>query len=319
MRIKKWVAIAAASLLALGTMAGCGDSGSTGGDGGDATLTIGMANLSLGGDYFEGMDKAVKARGAELGFTVVSSNADGDANKLLTDVENLVAQGVDGIIISGAWLNDFPEALAAASDANIPVVLVDRLTSTKNYTAWIGPENERMGKEVGEYLVSQLPNGGTAVIIRGGPEDNTIGIARTAGVTAAFTAAGITIELATDFGGWNAQDGKTAMENMMAKLPQIDVVFCENDDMCLGAKTAAADAGKTNIIFGGIDGSASALAAIADAASEYKYVATGYNDPNVIGTKGVDVMKQILDGETVAQDQPIDSPLITAANVADFI
>jgi len=318
MRIRKLIAVGAASLLALGfagTLAGC-SSGDT--PPGDEKLTIGMANLSLGGDYFVGMDDAVKARGAELGITVKSSNADGDSNKLLSDVQNFVTQGVDGIIISGAWLNDFPEALNAASDAGIPVVLVDRLTASKNYTAWIGPENERMGKDIGAFIVEKLPQGGTAVIIRGGPEDNTIGIARTSGVKSALTAAGnFTIQVATDFGGWNAGEGKTSMENMMAKLPKIDVVFCENDDMCLGAQSAAADAGRSaEMFFCGIDGSAAAKKEIATEGTNY--LATGFNDPFVIGKAGVDQMKKILDGETVAKDQPIDSPRITKDNVAQF-
>ena len=320
MRIRNIIAMGAACVLAL-SLASCGDDAGSPGTttSGTDKVTIAMANLSLGGDYFVGMDQAVKDQGKALGFDVVSSNADGNEDKLLTDVQNFISQKVDGIIISGAWLNDFKTALTAAETAGIPVVLVDRLTSSKNYTAWIGPENERMGKDIGAFIVDKLPQGGTAVIIRGGPEDNTIGIARTSGVKSALTAAGnFTIEVATDFGGWNAGDGKTSMENMMAKLPKIDVVFCENDDMCLGAQSAAADAGRSDqMFFCGIDGSAAAKAEIAKAGTNY--LATGFNDPFVIGKKGVDVMKDILDGKTVAKDQPIDSPRITAENVSQFL
>ena len=316
MRIRKIAVVGIACMMAFGlaaSTAGC----STGSNSG-AGKTIAMANLSLGGDYFVGMDKAVKDQGAALGFTVVSSNADGDADKLLSDVQNFVTQKVDGIVISGAWLNDFPEALSAAKSANIPVVLVDRLSASTDYTAWIGPENERMGKDIGEFIVKQLPAGGTAVIIRGGPDDNTIGIARTSGVKSALEAAGnFDIQVATDFGGWNAGDGKTAMENMLVKLPKIDVVFCENDDMCLGAQSAAADAGRAGeMFFCGIDGSAAAKAEIAREGTNY--LATGFNDPFVIGKKGVDVMAEILAGKKVEQNQPIDSPRITKENVAKF-
>jgi len=318
MRIKKLLTIGAVGLMAIGltgTLAACGGDDDKGG--GDAK-TICMINLSLNGDYFAGMDTAVGNRAKELGWTVQSYNADGDQNKVLTDTQTCLATSPDGIVFSGAWVNDYPEALDEIDKAGVPVVMVDRLTITEKFTAWVGPENERMGTEVGKYLADQLPSGGTAVIIRGGPDDNTIGIARTDGAKAAFNNAGITIEVASEFGNWNANDGKTAMENMMAKLDNnIDVVFCENDDMCLGALAAAGDAGLDNIIFGGIDGSQSAKEEIAKDGS--KYLATGFNDPFVIGEKGVNVLKDVFDGKTVDKMQGIDSPLITAANVADFL
>ncbi|MCL2802483.1 MAG: sugar ABC transporter substrate-binding protein [Micrococcales bacterium] len=323
MRIKKLLTIGAAGLMALGlsaTLAACGGDDTPAekkADGGDAK-TICMINLSLGGDYFAGMDTAVGDRAKELGWEVQSYNADGDADKVLTDTQTCLATGPDGIVFSGAWVNDYPQALADIDDAGVPVVLVDRLTTTEVFTAWVGPENERMGTEVGNYLAEQLGGGGTAVIIRGGPDDNTIGIARTTGAKAAFDAAGITIEVASDFGNWNADDGKTSMENMIAKLDgKIDVVFCENDDMCLGAMAAASDAGLDNIIIGGIDGSEKAKAEIAKDGS--KYLATGFNDPFVIGKKGVDVLADIFNGVNVEKMQGIESPLITAANVNDYL
>jgi ABC-type sugar transport system substrate-binding protein len=78
-----------------------------------------MANLALG-DYFTGMRNAVVVAGGERGWTVNATSADGDDTKLVSDVENFIAQSVDGIVISGAWFNDIPAALNAAERANIP-------------------------------------------------------------------------------------------------------------------------------------------------------------------------------------------------------
>jgi len=337
MRIKQLLTIGVVSLMALGltgTLAACGGDDTPAETTAAAettapaetteappteSYTICMLNLSLGGDYFAGMDTAVINRAeGDYGWKVQSYNADGDAGLLLTHTQTCLATDPDGIVFSGAWVNDYPEALAEIEAAGVPVVLVDRLTTTEIFTAWVGPENERMGTEVGNYLAEQLSEGAVAVIIRGGPDDNTIGIARTNGAKAAFDAAGITIEVASDFGGWNADEGKTSMENMIAKLDgKIDVVFCENDDMCLGALAAASDAGLNDIIFGGIDGSEKAKAEIAVEGS--KYLATGFNDPFVIGAKGVDVLKDVFEGQSVAKMQGIESPLITAANVADYL
>ena len=195
MKMRKWV-FAITGLLVLGTigiMAGCTKKPE------EKKITIGMANLALG-DYFTGMRNAVVAAGEQRGWTVNATNADGDDAKLVSDVENFIEQGVDGIVISGAWFNDIPAALNAAEAAGIPVVLVDRMFDSQNFTAWVGPDNEFMGEQIGKYISSQLPGGGTAVIIRGGPAENTIGINRTKGVVKALTAAGnFDIQVSPDF------------------------------------------------------------------------------------------------------------------------
>jgi len=313
MKVRKFVALAIAGLLVLGSlgvMSGCAKEPE------DESITIGNANLALG-DYFTGMRNAVVTAGEALGWTVIATNADGDDSKLVEDVENFIAQGVDGIVISGAWFNDIPAALNAAEAAGIPVVLVDRMFDSQNFTAWVGPDNEFMGEQIGNFIVSQLPEGGTAVIIRGGPPENTIGINRTAGVTKALTAAGnFTIEVSPDFAGWSTDGGKAAMENMLARFPQIDFVFCENDSMAFGAQSAAADAGRSDeMIFAGIDGANPAILAILEGGN---FVATGHNDANVIGAEGVAVMAKILAGESFQKINVMDSPIITIANAEQF-
>jgi len=282
----------------------------------DKDITIGMANLALG-DYFTGMRNAVVKAGEELGWTVNATNADGDDATLVADVEKFISQGVDGIIISGAWFNDIPAALNAAETAKIPVVLVDRMFDSQNFTAWVGPDNEFMGEQIGKKIVASLPEGGTAVIIRGGPAENTIGINRTKGVTKALEAAGnFTIEVSPDFGNWSTDGGKTAMENMLAKLKKIDVVFCENDSMSFGAQSAAADAKRSDeILFTGIDGANPAILAILEKGN---YLATGHNDANVIGAEGIAVMAKILAGESYEKINFMDSPIITIDNAEQY-
>ena len=313
MKLKKLVALLTVFALIFGTlglMTGCANEPE------DDTIVIGMANLALG-DYFTGMRNAVVAAGEELGWEMIATNADGDDSQLVEHVENFIAQGVDGIIISGAWFNDIPAALDAAEEAGIPLVLVDRMFDSQNFTAWVGPDNEFMGEQIGNYIVSQLPEGGTAVILRGGPPENTIGIARTQGVTTALTEAGnFTIEVSPDFGGWSTDGGKTAMENMLARFPQIDVVFAENDSMAFGAQSAAADAGRSDeMFFTGIDGANPAILAILEGGN---YRATGHNDANVIGAEGVAVMARILAGESFEKINVMESPIITIDNAEQF-
>src|SRR3982751_3750659 len=77
-------------------------------------IKIGMVNLSLCCAYFVGMDAAVKDEAKTYSnVTILSTNADGDVAKLTSDVEDLLNKGVDGIIISGAFVEAAPAALAA--------------------------------------------------------------------------------------------------------------------------------------------------------------------------------------------------------------
>ena len=305
----------AASVLALGIGACGGDD--NGGGGSDEEVTLGMANFTLAAPYFIGMDEAVKKAADEQGnVEVISTDANGDAAKLTSDVEDLVAQGVDGLIISAGPLESAPAALNSAEEADIPVVLVDRKLADGNYTSWIGPDNETIGQQDGEFLAEQLGGQGTIAIISGGPADNTIGSARTNGMLAGIEGTDIETIRAPEFGDWSTDGGQEVMEDVLASDQDIDAVFCENDSMCLGAQKAIRDAGREDqIILAGVDGQKEALKAILEGTN---YVVTGLNDSEQIGTQGFERMMAILDGEDVEKDTILPSPRITKENAKEY-
>jgi len=313
--MKRLTGLLLATALAVGVTA-CGSDEEAGGD---DTYTIGVANFTLGGPYFSGMDKAIANQAKEKGnVEIVSTDANGDAAKLAANVEDLLSKNVDAIIISGGPLESAPAALNAIKAAGKPVVLVDRKFQTGEYTSWIGPDNEAIGKQNGEFLAQRLTGGGKVAIIKGGPADNSIGLARTNGVKAALTGkAGITLVEAPDFGNWSSDGGLTVMESLLATNPDLVAVFCENDAMCLGAQRAIADAGKTaQIVIAGVDGQAEALKAINDGTN---YLVTGLNDADIIGAKGLDRAVEILGGASPEKDTVVDSPMVTKDNAKQFM
>ncbi|OGO11750.1 MAG: hypothetical protein A2Y93_12325 [Chloroflexi bacterium RBG_13_68_17] len=285
------------------------------------TFTIGVANFSQCCPYFIGMNDSVIAEAsAYSNITVVSTNADGDAAKFQSDIEDLIAQGIDGIIISGAWLEQAPAALDALTEAGIPSVLVDRQFGVggETYTSYVGPQNFVIGQQDGQYIADRLGGEGVVVQLRGGPADNSIGLNRSNGVLSVLeTYSGITVVTAPDFGGWSADGAITLMEDLLAGNPQIDAVFCENDSMCLGAQTAIADAGRSDEMFlVGVDGETAALEAILNGTN---YAATGLNSSDQIGRAGFHRLMAILAGATpVERDTYLPSPLITIDNVLRY-
>ncbi|WP_370615185.1 sugar ABC transporter substrate-binding protein [Mumia qirimensis] len=316
MRITRISTAVVAGVLAMGLTACGGDD--EGGGSGDGDYTVGIANFMLSGPYFGGMDKAIKAQADEAGVETVSTDANGDAAKLASNVEDLISKNVDAVIISGGPLESAPGVLASLKAADIPVVLVDRKFASGDYTSWIGPDNEAIGVQNGEFLTAELPEGGKVAIIKGGPADNSIGLARTDGLKSVLESnSAFTLVEAPDFGNWASDGGLSVMESLLASHDDLDAVFCENDAMCLGAQRAIDDAGLTDqIIIAGVDGQLEALQAIAKPSN---YVVTGLNSADEIGRLGLDRAVEILDGDDVEKDTVVPSPQITAENAQEFI
>jgi ribose transport system substrate-binding protein len=288
----------------------------SGDDTGDGARTIGMVNFTLGAPYFIGISKTVERAGDKAGVDVLVTDAKGDAATLTSNVSELLAKDVDGIVISGGPLEAAPAALNAIKQKGIPVVLVDRKFQTGEYTGWVGPDNEAIGKQDGEYIAERLQGKGKVAIIRGGPADNSIGIARTKGVTSVLDKEnGIEQVLAPDFADWSSDGGLRVMENLLARHSDLAAVFCENDSMCLGAQKAIADAGRTEQIFlAGVDGQKEALAAIQESGN---YAVTGLNNAVEMGNAAYGRLAEILDGKSPEKDTVIPSPMITEDNVAE--
>jgi ribose transport system substrate-binding protein len=284
----------------------------------DGPVTIGIANFTLGAPYFIGISKTVEREGAKAGAQVMVTDARGDAATLTTNVSDLLAKGVQGLIISGGPLEAAPAALNAIKQKGIPIVLVDRKFKTGEYTSWVGPDNAAIGRQDGAFIAKRLAGKGKVAIIRGGPADNSIGLDRTAGVKSVLDKEpGIAQVIAPDFGEWSSDGGLKVMENLLARNSDLAAVFCENDSMCLGAQKAIADAGRTKDIFlAGVDGQKEALAAIQQGGN---YVVTGLNNAVTMGTKAFERINEILKtGNTPEKDTVVPSPEITSANVGQF-
>ncbi len=279
------------------------------------TIRIGMVNFTLCCPYFIGMSKAVEEEAAYYdNIEVLVTDANSDAEKLTSDVEDLLAQNVDGVIISGGPLEAAPAALDAIQQAGVPVVLVDRLLKGGEYTSWVGPDNYTIGVQDGQYIVDRLGGEGLLVVLRGGPADNSIGLDRTNGMLSVVEQSNIQVEMAPDFGGWSSDGGFTLMEDMLARFDKIDAVFCENDSMCLGAMNAIADAGRSEEMFlCGVDGEKAALEAIMAEGSNY--ACTGRNNSDQIGRAAFHRLMAILAGANPPHDTVLPSPLITIDNV----
>jgi ABC-type sugar transport system substrate-binding protein len=281
-------------------------------------ITIGMANFSLCCAYFIGMSKAVQDEASSYSnIEVIVTDANGDAEKFTSDVEDLIAKKVDGLVVSGAWLESAPALLEAIQKANIPVVQVDRNLKGGEYTSFVGPDNYKIGQQDGQFIAKRLDGKGKVVVLKGGPADNSTGYDRTNGMLSIIKPIpGIEIVEAPNFGGWSEDGGLKLMEDLLASNNKIDAVFCENDSMCLGAQRAISDAKRSDEMFlVGVDGQKEALVQILNKSN---YAATGLNNSDQIGRAGFNRLVALLLGAKAEKITILPSPIITLDNVVKF-
>jgi ribose transport system substrate-binding protein len=282
-----------------------------------ANIKIAMVNLSQGAPYFIGMSKAANEEAKFFSnVEMITTDANGSVEKLTSDVEDVLAKKVNGIIMSAAWIEAAPAALDAIKKAGVPVVLVDRMLKGGDYTSWVGPHNYLIGEQDGQYIVDRLGGQGRLVVLRGGPADNSIGLDRTNGMLSKVEKSKIEVIKAPNFGNWSSDGGFTLMADMLAKYDKINAVFCENDSMCLGAQKAIEDAGRSKEMFlVGVDGEKAALVQIMKGTN---YAATGLNNSDQIGRAAFHRLMAILSGAIPEKDTILPSPLITIDNVQRY-
>ena len=101
----------------------------------------------------------------EIKLLFTSAN-DNDATQI-AQIDSLVALGIDLLIVSPNQMATITPAIDRAYDKGIPVIVFDRKTNSKKFTAYIGADNQLMGREIGEYIATQLKGTGTVIEIKG--------------------------------------------------------------------------------------------------------------------------------------------------------
>ena len=102
--------------------------------------TIGIVTLQMKAPYFIAMVRALEAEGRQVRKTFVA-DGNGDVAKVNSDIEDLLAKGVDGLIMNISPLEALPGGMAAIKKAGKPLVLVNRKLKGGEYDAWIGVDN----------------------------------------------------------------------------------------------------------------------------------------------------------------------------------
>lgn len=167
-------------------------------------------------------------------------------------ISRFVKEGVDLLIVSPNQIHTISSVIDKAYDRGIPVILFDRKTDSKKYTAFMGADNYEAGHEMGQFIAQQLNGKGNVVEI-GGLKGSSPSIERERGFTDAMKAyPGIRI-VDRRYADWLKNRGEAVMDSILGQDMEIDYVFAQNDRMAVGALQAAEKHGVKDLKFVGID------------------------------------------------------------------
>ena len=217
---------------------------------------IGMSQCNLGEPWRVAMnDQIAMAAEKHPEFEVIFADAAQDNSKQIADIENFVQMGVDLIITSPNEATPLTNAVSAAYDAGIPVILLDRKIDGDKYTQFIGADNVDMGRIAGEYVADTLlPDGGKVCEIKG-LEGTSGGIDRDNGFREGIKKNDKIEIVSVNNADWLREKAITVAEEMLQTNDEIDLFLALNDPMAEGAYIAAKNAGKEgDILFVGFDG-----------------------------------------------------------------
>ena len=150
------------------------------------------------------------------------------------DIRHFIEAGVDLLIVAPNEAEPITPVVEEAYDRGIPVIVVDRRILSEKYTAYVGADNYEIGKAIGRYVSNMLHGKGTVVEIAG-LAGSTPALDRHEGFMSVISACPDIRLLAKEDGAWLRSRAEERMDTLLARFPEIDVVYAQNDRMAAGA------------------------------------------------------------------------------------
>ncbi len=214
--------------------------------------------------------ESIKAEAARLGIQLITTNAESDLNKEISDIQSMVDQGVDALIISPLASEGLDPALDYAKDAGVPLMTIDRLLTTKqacvDYIGWVGSDFVEQGRRAADAMIRETGGEGNVAILLGAPGVN-VTTDRNQGFLDRLDEVDHDLTIvAQQAANYERALGQTVTEQLITADPDIDAIYAHNDEMALGAvaalQAAGYQAGDVAIIT--IDGTQGAVQGIID-------------------------------------------------------
>lgn len=255
-----------------------------------------------------------KAKGVNVDL-IVTNGGDNDKAKQVSDLEDLSAQGVAGVLI-------FPGDSVMVTDPikniynkqGIPVVITDIGVRSGSYISLIITDNLKGGQQAGDYMASLLPKGSKVITLDHAPTNDN-GQTRRKGFEEQAAKLGLTVLPRQPVQFLTLDSSRQAMEDLLVSEPDIKGAFAFNQLVLQGAYQALQQAGKAGQVkLVGFDLDPVSFQMVKDAKIDGLVV----QDPYQMGYKGMNIVLTKLTGGDVPEFVGLGTKLLTKANADEF-
>lgn len=298
-------------------LSSCNDSGGDAeADGNDGKPVVALVMKSLANEFFKTMEDGAKSHQAANAesYSLITNGIknETDLAQQVALVEQMVARGVDAIVIAPADSKALIPALKKAQDAGITVINIDNklddavLSQAGATVPFVGPDNREGAKAVGDALAGQLGAGAKVAILEGVPTAFNAQ-QRRAGFEDAMKAAGAEI-VSVQSAQWEMEKANTVSAGILTSHPELAAILASNDNMALGAAAAVKAAGKEDQVkIVGFDNISAVQAMIRDG----RIFATADQHGDQLAVFGIETALKILSGEGKPEDRKTPVDLVT--------
>jgi erythritol transport system substrate-binding protein len=321
MKLNRTLTAAAVATLSVFALAACSSGAASSTDsadsgGGKAGGLIAIITPAAENPFFKAEADAAKKEAESLGYKTSVASHDDDPNKQSELIDTAISQKAAAIILDNAGADASIGPIQKASDAGIPVFLIDReINETGIAKAQIVANNAQGSAAVAEEFVTALNGTGSYIELTGKESDTNAGV-RSEGFASVISQYPDLKRVAVETANWSQDEAFTKMETLLQNNPGVNGVIAGNDTMALGAVAALEQAGLSSVVVAGFDGSPDAAQAIKDG----KMLATGLQPAVLISQLAVQQAdKFITTGKTGADEkQSIDCVVVNKANVDSY-
>ena len=283
-----------------------------------APFTVGWANIysvptwmkQTEGTIADIVDK-LKAQG--LVDKLVITDAEGNANNQIAQIQSMIDADVDAIVIIAGSSTALNRVIEQACQKGIAVANVDSLVTTDQLTVKINTDSNKWGAQAAEFLAKQLDGKGK-IIVMNGPAGISVSEDRRAGATPVLQEnPGIEVltETNTDYNSAPAQE---AMTSLLFQYPEIDGILSLGGALTAGAVLAMDRQGRDIPPVTGEN-----YRPFLELWKEKGLTAWGTMQPNWLGGLGAYAAVQALNGKDIPAYVEVPLPIIDNANLDDYL
>jgi ABC-type sugar transport system substrate-binding protein/AraC-like DNA-binding protein len=242
--------------------------------------------------------------GVELKFAAAFDSDE----RQVQQIDSLVNDGIDLLIVAPNQVQTISPAIDRAYDKGIPVIVFERKTSSRKYTAFISADNYEMGRVMGDYIISRLHGQGTVLEIKG-LEGSSPAIERHKGFMDAIEKVpGIKV-VGSLQGDWTESTAYESTKQWLQnnKDVRVDLVFGANDRTAMGARKALG----AGVLYCGIDGlpgENGGIQLVRDSLLDASYIYPTHGD------QIIELAVNILEGKPYEKETMLMSALVTSDN-----